>query len=36
VNNVPLKSVEQKDIESVHRTIEEDRKMVIQVGLNKQ
>ncbi len=31
--NVPLKSVEQKDIESVHRTIDEDRKMVIQAAI---
>jgi cullin 1 len=31
--NVPLKSVEQKDIEGVHRTIDEDRKMVIQAAI---
>ncbi|CAF3423802.1 unnamed protein product, partial [Rotaria sp. Silwood2] len=31
--NVPLKSVEQKDIEFVHRTIDEDRKMVIQAAI---
>ncbi|CAF4936045.1 unnamed protein product, partial [Rotaria socialis] len=31
--NVPLKSVEQKDIEGLHRTIDEDRKMVIQAAI---
>jgi cullin 1 len=31
--NVPLKAVEQKDIEGVHRTIDEDRKMVIQAAI---
>lgn len=31
--NVPLKTVEQKDIEGVHRTIDEDRKMVIQASI---
>ncbi|CAF4223899.1 unnamed protein product, partial [Rotaria sp. Silwood2] len=31
--NVPLKSVEQKDIEGVHRTINDDRKMVIQAAI---
>ena len=31
--NVPLKSVEQKDIEGVHRTVDEDRKMVIQAAI---
>ncbi|CAF2795622.1 unnamed protein product [Rotaria sp. Silwood2] len=31
--NVPLKSVEQKDIEELHRTIDEDRKMVIQAAI---
>ena len=31
--NVPLKSVEQKDIEGVHRTINEDRNMVIQAAI---
>ena len=31
--NVPLKSVEQKDIEGVHRTIDDDRKMVIQAAI---
>jgi cullin 1 len=28
-----LKSVEQKDIEGLHRTIDEDRKMVIQAAI---
>lgn len=31
--NVPIKSVEQKDIEGLHRTIDEDRKMVIQAAI---
>ncbi len=31
--NVPLNSIEQKDIEGVHRTIDEDRKMVIQAAI---
>ncbi len=31
--NVPLKSVDQKDIEGVHRTIDEDREMVIQAAI---
>jgi cullin 1 len=31
--NVPSKSVKQKDIESVHRTIDKDRKMVIQAAI---
>ena len=31
--NVPLKSVELKDIEGLHRTIDEDRKMVIQAAI---
>jgi cullin 1 len=31
--NVPLKAVEQKDIEGVHRTTDEDRKMVIQAAI---
>ncbi|CAF5037551.1 unnamed protein product, partial [Rotaria sp. Silwood1] len=31
--NVPLKSVEQKDIEDLHRTIDEDRKMIIQAAI---
>ncbi|UJR37526.1 hypothetical protein I4U23_030228 [Adineta vaga] len=31
--NVPLKAVEQKDIEGLHRTIDEDRKMVIQAAI---
>lgn len=31
--NVPLKAVEQKDIEGVHRTIDEDRKIVIQAAI---
>ncbi|CAF0987704.1 unnamed protein product [Adineta steineri] len=31
--NVPLKSVERKDIDSFHRTIEEDRKMIIQATI---
>ena len=30
---IPLKSVEQKDIEGLYRTIEEDRKMVIQAAI---
>jgi len=30
---MPIKSVEQKDIEGVHRTIDEDRKMVIQAAI---
>ena len=33
--NVPLKAVEQKDIEGVHRTIDEDRKMVIQATIDR-
>ncbi|CAF1361014.1 unnamed protein product, partial [Rotaria sordida] len=31
--NVPLKLVEKKDIEGVHRTIDDDRKMVIQAAI---
>jgi cullin 1 len=31
--NTPLKSVEQKDNENVHRTIGEDRKMLIQAAI---
>ncbi|CAF4171324.1 unnamed protein product [Rotaria sordida] len=31
--NVPLKSVKEKDIEGVHRTIDDDRKMVIQAAI---
>jgi len=31
--NVPLKSIEQKDNENVHRTIDEDRKMLIQAAI---
>ncbi|CAF4268675.1 unnamed protein product [Adineta steineri] len=31
--NVPLKSVERKDIDSFYRTIEEDRKMIIQATI---
>ncbi|CAF1108594.1 unnamed protein product [Adineta steineri] len=31
--NVPLKSIEQKDIESVDRTIEGDRKIIIQAAI---
>ncbi len=31
--NVPLNSIEQTDIEGVHRTIDEDREMVIQAAI---
>lgn len=31
--NVPLKAVEQKDIEGLHRTIDEDRILVIQAAI---
>ncbi len=31
--NVPLKSVEQKDIEDVHQTIDKDRIMIIQAAI---
>jgi cullin 1 len=31
--NVSLKSVEQKDIESVYRTVDEDRKLIIQAAI---
>jgi len=31
--NVPLKSIEQKDNEGIQRTIDEDRKMLIQAAI---
>ncbi len=31
--NIPLKSVEQEDIEGVHRTIGEDQEMVIRAAI---
>ncbi len=31
--NIPLKSLEQKENETVHRTVEEDRKMLIQAAI---
>jgi cullin 1 len=31
--NTPLKSIEQKDNENVHRAVDEDRKMVIQAAI---
>ncbi len=31
--NTPIKSFEQKDIESTHRTIDEDRKIIIQATI---
>ncbi len=33
--NQPIKSVEQKDTETVDKSIDEDRKMIIQVNRNK-
>ena len=33
--NVPIKSVEQRDNEKVDQSIDEDRKILIQVNLNK-